>query len=401
MSIVTDALNRVQAERARPTHSPEAAVEPGSSRPPASPASTKSQLFTPQPPSKTIRNILRWSIIIVGVGVLGIGGYLWGLTLMPDVARVSPEHDVIPEKVKELPTEEQVPSEVANVLPVQPQEEESSEAISASVGDGSGSDFTKAESTSGSLPNAKVSDSPKPLVEPFTSLTESPPKVSENLAAPVTPTTITPQPKKPSRKVEIVSTDKPQPFSTIEPQPSGSHSNMNVPTRTNPPAPQNSRTATEAEAKLIQAKYLIKKRRYQHAVMILKSLFVTPPDTWEPWFWLGTAQLGLEHFEEAEESFLEGLARNAAIPHLWVQRALVSQQRGLYGEAVEALRHAELIAPDLPEVQLNLAFSLEAQGDIVNAVQHYQTFLAITEGMKPYQSARKKVLERIVRLEKS
>lgn len=401
MSIVTDALNRVQAERARPTQSPKGPSAPESSAFPVSPPSSKSTLLTPQPPSKTIRNILRWSLIIVGVAAVGIGAYLWGLTLMPDVARVSPEHDVIPERVSEVPLEDQVPSQIAEVLPLQQQEAETAEAISVSAEDATGSDLTKTEETSDTLPMAQPSDSPKPLVAQGASLAESSPKVSEKLVAPVTPTAVTPQVKKPSRESPIVTAESRPLVSPSEPQSSTPKLNANSPTRSNPPKPQISRNATKTEATLIQAKYLIQKRRYRHAVTILNPLFVTPPDSWEPWFWLGTAQLGLEQFEEAEESFLEGLSRNAAIPHLWVQRALVSQQRGQYGEAVEALRQAELIAPDLPEVQLNLAYSLEAQGKILNAVAHYHTFLSITEGKKSYQPARKKVLDRIIRLEAS
>jgi len=60
---------------------------------------------------------------------------------------------------------------------------------------------------------------------------------------------------------------------------------------------------------------------------------------------------------------------------------------------------AELIAPKLPKVQLNLAYSLEVQGYIKNAVEHYYTFLALTEGKNSYRATRKKVLERIIQLE--
>jgi len=89
------------------------------------------------------------------------------------------------------------------------------------------------------------------------------------------------------------------------------------------------------------------------------------------------------------------------VPQLWVQRALVSQQQGKFGEALEGLRQAELIVPKLPEVQLNFAYSLEVQGHIKNAVEHYHSFLALTEGKPAYHSARRKVLERVIRLEKT
>ncbi len=398
MSIVTDALNRVQAERARATPRLESGGEAES---PAAPASSKSNLFTPQPPSKTIRNILRWSLIIIGVGAVGIGAYLWGLTLMPDVARVSPEHDVIPETVSEMPLDEPALSQVAETLPVQAAEEETFEAISASIGEATGSDAPETEATPGTLHNVKGNDSAKLSGEHVASLEEGPRKVLGKPTSQVIPPSPTPPTNKSSKEVAIVPHETPKPSSSGELQSPIPHSNAKSPTQSHQPPPKISRNATTVEATLIQAKYLIKKRRYQHAVTILKPLFVNPPDTWEPWFWLGTAQLGLEQFEEAEESFLEGLSRNAAIPHLWVQRALVSQQRGQYGEAVEALRQAEMIAPNLPEVQLNLAYSLEVQGEMKSAVEHYHAFLAMTEGQTSYQPARKKVLDRIIRLEKT
>jgi Flp pilus assembly protein TadD len=147
--------------------------------------------------------------------------------------------------------------------------------------------------------------------------------------------------------------------------------------------------------------YFIKKRRYARAVTVLQPLFVEPPEHWEPWFWLGTAQLGLSQWEKARASLVEGLARDATVPQLWVQRALVSQQQGRFGEALDALRQAELLAPELPEVQLNLAYSLDVEGNRLVAVRYYRMFLTLTEGQKAYHATRKKVLDRISRLSKT
>jgi len=52
---------------------------------------------------------------------------------------------------------------------------------------------------------------------------------------------------------------------------------------------------------------------------------------------MGTAKLGLGQLDEADQFFIEGLACNGTVSHLWVQRALVGQQRGRYWEAIEAL----------------------------------------------------------------
>ena len=143
------------------------------------------------------------------------------------------------------------------------------------------------------------------------------------------------------------------------------------------------------------------RKRYGQAMTLLQPLFADPPAKWEPWFWRGTAHLGMGQLAQAEESFVEGLARDSTIPYLWVQRALVSQHRGHFVAAIESLRQAELLAPELPEVQLNLAYSLETQGKAQLAAGHYNNFLTLTEGKPAYHPARRKVLDRVIRLEKA
>ncbi len=390
MSIVTDALNRLQAERAPLSRNSETST---GAEPSSSSDSPKPEILSPQTPVHTIRNILRVSLIIVALGGVGIGTYLWGLNLIPDVARVSPEHDRRPEPIPQVNPVEPAASQVVEAIPEPTPEKESSETGTPVSEDSTGnSDPTETVDTqkaspqhmasSEVLPPAKVSDKPVvPLAQPET---KTPAK--ENLqVAKVAPPDLSPSLTESSNgsqpSVAKLQAESPQRPETML-----------------PPIPRN---ATPLEAKIVQAKYLIKKRRYGQAVTVLQPLFVKPPETWEPWFWLGTAKLGLGQWKGAEDSFVEGLARNATVPQLWVQRALVSQQQGKFGEALEALRQAELIAPQLPEVQLNLAYSLEVQGHIESAVDHYHTFLALTEGNPAYHPARRKVLERVIRLEKT
>lgn len=149
---------------------------------------------------------------------------------------------------------------------------------------------------------------------------------------------------------------------------------------------------------LAQGKSLVEKRLYSEAAEALIPLFRSPSERWEPWFWMGSAQLGLGNLDEAERHFEEGLARDGAVAQLWVQYALVAQQRGKYGMALDALRQGELLAPDLPAVQLNLGHSLETLGQARPAAEHYHTFLSLTEGDPPYHAIRKKVVMRLVSL---
>ena len=155
------------------------------------------------------------------------------------------------------------------------------------------------------------------------------------------------------------------------------------------------------EVRLAQGRSLVKQHRYLKAVEALKQLFVSLPEEWEPWFWMGTAHMGLGHYEEAREWFREGLARDETIPQLWVQWAIVEHQRGKFSQSLDALRQAELLAPRLPEVQLNLAFALENQGHTLSALEHYRQYLSLTDHNPLHFSTRKKVLDRILHLEKS
>ena len=88
-------------------------------------------------------------------------------------------------------------------------------------------------------------------------------------------------------------------------------------------------------------------------------------------------------------------------PELWVQCALAEHQRGKYSKALSLLRQAELLAPTLPHVHLNLAFTLESQGNTSSALRHYRQYLHLTNRNPSYLSTRQKVLNRILNLEPS
>lgn len=166
------------------------------------------------------------------------------------------------------------------------------------------------------------------------------------------------------------------------------------------PAPQMLHSLGNSE-RLSQGITLVRKRLYLEAIEVLEPLFALPPEEWETWFWMGTAQMGLGHYEEAQEYFREGLARDETIPELWVQGAVAEHQRGRYSHALNLLRQAELFAPSLPQVHLNLAFTLESQGNTRSALQHYRQYLSVTKRNASYLSTRQKVLDRILNLEPS
>ncbi len=345
MSIITDALNRLQAERARRARQSKGSVAPES----AEAADSPEPDF--RPPQR-----FRLSSIMVVLGGIGIAAYLWGLPLITDPDKVSPEH----EAVKELSSVEHVPSQIVESISEKRKEFFAATLVGAS-------DISKPkEAASATIPNPSA---------------EANPSIAKRALA-----------RNPRSSPGVPSRAAPPPMDNANAA-SSSQQKTRVPPLL--------RNATSLQGKLARAQYFIKNRRYARAMTVLQPLFVKPPEPWEPWFWLGTAQLGLGQWEKARASLVEGLARDATVPQLWVQRALVSQQQGRFVEALDSLRQAELLAPKLPEVQLNLAYSLEVRGNRYVAVKHYRTFLTLTEGKKDYHATRKKVLDRISRLRKA
>ena len=393
MNIVTNALNRLQAKQARSARNPETMIRPDRSDSSGFP---EPNVLTPQHPSQTLRTILRLPLIILGVGGIGIGAYLWDLPLKPDVATVMPKPETNLGLAIPVNLMESVVAQVVEGIPEQRPEEESLATATTNEFDSTRhSDPIKSSAELARQTKASEISKLSPDRAPSRNLRA---QAMKQPAMPPVQQTLHPQANvRPQKSSGVPSEPRlSQRLSSRESQPRAF--SVASPKRSDPLAPSISRNAMLREATLVQAKGLIHTQRYRQAVTILQPLFIEPPDTWGPWFWLGTAKLGLGQWKEAAVLFVEGLARDAKVPHLWVQHALVSQQQGKWREAIEALRHAEFIAPELPEVQLNLAYSFELQGDMKNAVAHYHTFLAMTEGKTPYHGVRKKVLERVIHL---
>ncbi len=340
MSIITEALNRLQAERARRSgRTPAwATTEPAEDPEFRDPDGTS--------PSLRFRGKRSRPLLIV-LGSVGIASVLWSLFLLADPDGVSPGRETERESEPVQPAElVEVISEQREIPFAEPNDDvHQMESGAASVHD-----------LSAKPPSAVAQETPARQVRASPPLSSSP---------------------------------EPRPGPRVVAAPSGQR-----PTR----VPPRLRHATPVQRKLARAQSFIKERQYARAVAVLEPLLVEPPHGWEPWFWLGTAQLGLGQWEKAQASLVEGLARDATVPYLWVQRALASQQQGRFGEAVDFLRQAELLAPMLPEVHLNLAYSLEMLGERRVAIEHYRTFLTLSERHPAYHDVRKKVLAHVGQL---
>ncbi|MEO6202928.1 MAG: tetratricopeptide repeat protein [Nitrospirales bacterium] len=152
---------------------------------------------------------------------------------------------------------------------------------------------------------------------------------------------------------------------------------------------------------LHHAQELIQTGKYEEAQAMLSPLFHEPPVSWEPWFWMGTAYLGAGQLEQADQYFLSGLARNDKVPQLWIQRALVAQQQGIFQLAVHELRQAEALQPDLPHIHLNMGYAYERMGNNRLANQYFGRFLQLTEGQPEFFSIRKKLFASLTSMTKT
>ncbi|GMT41865.1 MAG: hypothetical protein IEMM0002_0276 [bacterium] len=146
------------------------------------------------------------------------------------------------------------------------------------------------------------------------------------------------------------------------------------------------------------ARELINDSLYSDALDNLKPIFDAPPGNWEPYLLMGTAYLGLGRLDKADDFFRQGIKIDDARPRLWLQRAIVAQQKDDHQSALKILREVEKIAPSMPEIKLNIGYSNDVLGNKAEAAKSYQIFLAYTEGREDYFLMRRQVFQRLLKL---
>ncbi len=146
---------------------------------------------------------------------------------------------------------------------------------------------------------------------------------------------------------------------------------------------------------LKQARHLINIGSYNDAIDILIPIINRQEETWDTYLLIGAAYIGLGDLDNAEAYSEMGLAMNGKVPQLWLQCAIVEQERGKHEVALRILNESERLSPDMPEVQLNIGYSYDAIGNQKLSVKAYNSFLKLTEGNPAYMMVRYKVLERL------
>ncbi|MEM9604489.1 MAG: tetratricopeptide repeat protein [Pseudomonadota bacterium] len=111
------------------------------------------------------------------------------------------------------------------------------------------------------------------------------------------------------------------------------------------------------DARLMLGRLLTMSRRAEQARVVLLPLLNTDNFDWRPWFWAGSAMLQIGELRRAEWMLDQALARNRDVPAIWIQRAIVEQEKGSGESALQLLNEALRLAPDDPHVLLNIAVS--------------------------------------------
>ncbi|MDQ6951715.1 MAG: tetratricopeptide repeat protein [Mariprofundales bacterium] len=158
------------------------------------------------------------------------------------------------------------------------------------------------------------------------------------------------------------------------------------------------KTPQHARARLLSGQLMIKDGQYDAAWQVLQPLLRPDLLDWKPWFWSGTAELMVGRLDAAANHFDEALARDGRVAAVWVQRALVAQQRGHFAVAYQLLKVAEARAPKSSQVILNLGYTLDAMGHRQQASRYYQRYLVQTAGASSQWKVRKAVLKRLTAL---
>lgn len=152
-------------------------------------------------------------------------------------------------------------------------------------------------------------------------------------------------------------------------------------------------------ARLTYGRLLVKNGKADKAIGILTPLANQHGDDWRPWFWLGSAQLMSKQLDDAAWSMDEALSREGNRVAIWVQRAVIEQERGHPQAAANMLQVADSIEPGNIDVLVNYAYALERAGALDKASVVYRRFLKASASSAEVGRLRSRVLTRLTSIE--
>jgi tetratricopeptide (TPR) repeat protein len=146
---------------------------------------------------------------------------------------------------------------------------------------------------------------------------------------------------------------------------------------------------------------LVKNNNPHKAIELLQPLAKDSNSNWQPWFWLGSAYLLTNDYNNAEFYLDEALAREGNQSAIWVQRAIVEQQKGNTEATIHFLQVANNLSPNNPEVLVNFAYASEKIGELDKSIQAYKRFLQASASQRSFGRLRSQIMLRISQIEQA
>ncbi len=137
-----------------------------------------------------------------------------------------------------------------------------------------------------------------------------------------------------------------------------------------------SEAASLIEAGIADATSALHESDFGRAISRLENL--EAGSRWEVPFWLGTAYLLDGQLENAELMLDDALSLQSEVVEIWVQRAVVAQERQQPQVALQFLEVAAQVDQAYPLTFLNVGIAYESLGDAQNARGAYGRFLKLS-----------------------
>lgn len=163
----------------------------------------------------------------------------------------------------------------------------------------------------------------------------------------------------------------------------------------NPPISLKSQLLPSWSESLQSSKNQIEHGQYTEAIKTLEALQALD-NNWEIHFWLGTAYLLEGEFNDAAQSLDNALRQQSEIADIWVQRAIVEQERNNPSTALQLLSIAQQVDPSCAKAYLNAAYVYEQNGEFQIARDAYIHFLKLSSQDKLNRHLREQILSRLI-----
>ncbi len=159
-----------------------------------------------------------------------------------------------------------------------------------------------------------------------------------------------------------------------------------------------SENSLHKEVAIAYASQLIKYKNANKAKQVIQPFTKSVPNDWRVWFWLGSAQLLQSDLENASDSLSTALSLNGEEISIWVQKAIVEQEKGNSKASLNLLQVANSLEPNNSAVLINYAYANESEGEINKAVKLYRYFLQLSASDQTKGVLRSEIMLRLVQI---